>query len=68
MNLFGVYDGTRYLVFFGNEKYDFIYNRIGYLIQGKSGTTYVMPHFHAKIKVHSYDSLLLIKQWLFIMV
>ena len=27
-----VYGGTRYLVLFKNEKYDFIYNKIGYLI------------------------------------
>ena len=27
-----VYDGTRYLVLFGSEKYDFIYNRIRYPI------------------------------------
>ena len=34
-----VYDGTRYLVLFGSEKHDFIYNRIRYLISVKSGTT-----------------------------
>ena len=27
-----VYDRTRYLVLFGSEKYDSIYNRIRYLI------------------------------------
>ena len=27
-----VYDRTRYLVLFGGEKYDFIYNRIRYLV------------------------------------
>ena len=27
-----VYDGTRYLVLFGGEKYDFIYNGIRYLL------------------------------------
>ena len=31
-----VYDGTRYLVLFGAEKYDSIYN-IRYLIEVKSG-------------------------------
>ena len=30
-----VYDGTRYLVLFGVEKYDFIYNKIRYLIGEK---------------------------------
>ena len=34
-----VYDRTRYLVLFGDEKYDFIYNRIRYLIEVKSGIT-----------------------------
>ena len=33
-----VCDGTRYLVLFGSEKYDAIYNRIRYLIGVKSGT------------------------------
>ena len=36
-----VYDGTRYLVLFGSEKYDAIYNRIRYLISQKSGITYI---------------------------
>ena len=33
----GVYDGTRHLVLVCSEKYDFIYNRIIYLIGVKSG-------------------------------
>ena len=37
-----VYDGTRYLVLFGSEKYDSIYNRIRYLISLKSGFTYII--------------------------
>ena len=37
-----VYNGTRYLVLFGNEKYDFIYNRIRCLLGLKSGITYVI--------------------------
>ena len=41
-----VYDKTRYLVVFGNEKYDFIYNRIRYFIS---------------IKVDLHDSLPLAK-------
>ena len=52
-----VYDRTRYLILFGGEKYDFIYNRIRYLIGLKSATTYVFSHNYAKIKVDSYDSL-----------
>ena len=47
-----VYDGTRYLILFGSEKYDFIYNRIRYLIGVKSDFTYVISHIcnYAKIK------------------
>ena len=46
-----VYDGTRYLVLFGNEKYESIYNRIRYLISLKRGITYAFAHNYAKIKV-----------------
>ena len=42
---------------FGAEKYDFIYNRIRYLVGVKNGVTYVISHNNAKIKVDSYDSL-----------
>ena len=52
-----VYDGTRYLVLFGSEKYDPIYNSIRYLISVKSGITYIISHNYAKIKIDSYDSL-----------
>ena len=55
--LLKVYDGNRYLVLFGAEKYDFIYNRIRYVIGVKSGITYIIFHNYAKIKVDSYDSL-----------
>ena len=43
-----VYDGTKYLVFFRGEKYNFIYNRIRYLIGVKSAITVVISHFYAK--------------------
>ena len=48
-----VYNGTRYLVLFGGEKYDFIYNRIRYLIGVKSSITMLclMSQNYAKIKV-----------------
>ena len=62
-----VYDGTRYLSLFGGEKYDFIYNRIIYLIGVKSGIAYVIPHNYAKIKVNSYNSLPQEKHGLWIM-
>ena len=45
----GVYDGLRYLILFGEEKYDFIYNRIRYLKLVKSGITYVISHNYTKI-------------------
>ena len=51
-----IYDGTRCLVLFGNEKYDFIYNRVRYIISVKSGITYIISHNYAKMKVDSYDS------------
>ena len=35
------YDGTKYLVLFGLEKYDAIYDRIIYFLRLKSGITYV---------------------------
>ena len=54
-----VYDGTRYLVLFGSEKYNASYNRIRYFLSHKSGITYVLFFFHyyAKIKVDSYHYL-----------
>ena len=36
-----IYEGTTYLVLFGPEKYDAIYNRIRYLITLKSVITYI---------------------------
>ena len=48
-----VHDGTRCLVLFGNEKYDYIYNSIKYLISVKSGIAYIGSHNYAKIKVDS---------------
>ena len=51
------YDGTRYLLLFGGEKYDFIYKRISHFIGVKSGITYVNSHKYVKDKVNLYDSL-----------
>ena len=42
---------------FVSEKYNFIYNRIRYLIVVKSGIIYIVSHNHAKFKVDSCDSL-----------
>ena len=50
-----VYDGTTYLVLFGPEKYDAIYNRIKYVISQKNGITFVFSHNYAKIKIDSCD-------------
>ena len=52
-----VHHETRYLVLFGSERYDSIYNRITYLISVKSGIAYTVSHNYAKIKVDSCDSL-----------
>ena len=57
-----VYYGTRYLVLLGSEKYDSIDNRIRYIISVKSGITYKISYNYPRIKVDSYDSLLLKKQ------
>ena len=53
--LIRIYDGIRYLVLFGSEKHNAIYNRIRYLTSLKSSITYVFSHYYAKIKVDSYD-------------
>ena len=45
-----VYDGTRYLVLFVSGKYDYIYNKIRYLISVKSGITDIISHDYAKNK------------------
>ena len=52
-----VYDETRYLVLFGPEKHDVVYNRIRYLISLKSCITYVYSQNYARIKFDSHDSL-----------
>ena len=51
------YDRSRYLVLFGAENYDAIYNKIRYLVSLKNGITYVFPYYYAKLKVDSFDSL-----------
>ena len=44
------YDGSRYLVLFGDEKYDFIYNRIKLFIRVKVGPiSYLI--FYQKLKL-----------------
>ena len=62
MDLLEVYDRTKYLVLFQGEKKDFIYNRIIYIIGGRSVTKYVISHSYAKIKVDSDNFLSLEKK------
>ena len=52
-----VVDGIKYLVLFGPEKYDFIFDRIRYLIGLKSSITYIAIHNYEKIKIDSDDDL-----------
>ena len=48
-----VYDRTRYLILFGSQKYDYIYNRIRYLLCEKGVITDIISHNYTKIKVDS---------------
>ena len=50
-------DGTRYLVLFGTERYDSIYDNIRYIISQKSVVTYSTDYNFARIRIDSYDSL-----------
>ena len=52
-----IYDGTTYLLLFGSEKHDDIFNRIKYLISLKGSITYVFSHYYAKINVDFYNCL-----------
>ena len=56
-----VYDGTRYLVLLGSEKYNAIFNRIRYLTGVKSGITCVFSDNYERINVDLYNSLYLEK-------
>ena len=58
-------DGTRYLVLFGPERHDAIYDSIKYIISEKGGITYIISHNFAKIKGDPYDSLPLEKTMTF---
>ena len=51
-----VYNGVRYLVLLGPEKYDAICNRITYLICQKSGITSAFSDNCVRIKIDSSDS------------
>ena len=51
------FDETKYLVLYGLEKYNAIYDRLRYLIRLKSDFTYVFFYTYAKIKVDLEDYL-----------
>ena len=52
-----IYDRIRYLVLFTPEKYNVIYDRIGYLTNEKGGITYSINHNFARIRIDPYNSL-----------
>ena len=54
-----IYDGTIYLVLFGPEKYNAIYNRFVYPGSQKGVITYVISHNYGRGKFDSGESLLL---------
>ena len=60
-----IYDGIRYLILFGPEQYDAIYNRIRYLISEKSGITDIITHNFARIRIDSCNSLRIQKKLFF---
>ena len=47
--------GTKYLMLFGPEKYDAIFDNIRYLIKLKSSITYVDSLNYSKVKIVSDD-------------
>ena len=56
-----IYDGIKYLKLFGSGLHDAIYNRIRYLANEKSGITDSINHNFARIRIDSYNSLLIEK-------
>ena len=51
------YHGTKYLVLFGREKNDTIYDKFRYRISQMSGIAFVFSHSYARIKIDSFDFL-----------
>ena len=49
------YDRTRYIILFGFEKYNIIFNRIKYLPRLNSNISYVISHNYVKIKLDLDD-------------
>ena len=53
-----VYDGTRYLVLFGSQNYDAIYDKIRYLIrQKRAAASPSISHNCRRIKINVHDFL-----------
>ena len=52
-----IYDGIRYLVLFGPERYDTSNNRIRYLMSEKCGITDFISHNFARIRIDSNNYL-----------
>ena len=50
-----LYNGTRYLVSFGPEKCNTIYNWIRFFVSQNIGIIYGFSHIYARIKSDSYD-------------
>ena len=57
--LIRVYNGCRYLVLLGSERYDTISNKIRCLTSQKRGISYVFSLNYARSKVDSHDPLIL---------
>ena len=51
-----IYGGIRYLVWFGPERYDAVYDSIRCLTNEKSDITYSISHNIARIRIDSYNS------------
>ena len=60
-----IYDGNRYLELFGPRVYNAIYDRINYLINKKGKAKYIINQNFARIRIDSYNSLSIEKQYLF---
>ena len=56
-----IYGRSRYLTLFRNKKYDAVFSKIIFFISTKSGIRYTISNYFPKVKVHSYDSLLIEK-------
>ena len=56
-----IYDGTRYLVLISSGWYDEIYNRIRFLISERVVDRDSINHYFARIRIDSYNSLLIEK-------